>query len=79
MNQLYVLTEELLVKIKELDPIDDSELMHYLSGEVQHLINRIDHNRVLSSEEKDIVKIRKETTYAFIKFYSYMILCDSEK
>ena len=71
MDQLL---RELVQASEQLDPHRDRQLVEYLCGEVQHLINRIESGRALDTEEQEELELRKSTVKAFIDFYSIYML-----
>lgn len=76
MNQLYGNLEELLGAIQRLDPINDSELIEYLTGEVQHLINRTQcrNASALTTEEAEELRFRREMIEIFKMFYAFLLI-----
>ena len=76
MSQLSVLLEELKSKIETLSDNNDSDLIQYLCGELQHLINRIDLNRRLDVSERSELRQRETLRRVFAQFYAYMIIND---
>ena len=76
MSQLSVLLEELTSKIETLSNNNDSDLIQYLCGELQHLINRIDLNRRLDVSEHSELRQRENLRRIFAQFYAYMIIND---
>lgn len=74
MDQLSQLTEEFQRAIKELHPIRDHKLISYLSGEVQHLINRVEYGGTLRPDETQQLESRRDTVKIFKQFYAFMML-----
>lgn len=76
MSQLSVLLEEFTSKIEILSEINDRELIEYLCGEIQHLINRVDLNRRLNVNEQSELRQRQNLRRIFTQFYAYMMVND---
>ena len=76
MSQLSVLLDEFRSKIEILSETNDRELIFYLCGEMQHLINRIDLNRRLNVYEQSELRQRQNLRRIFAQFYAYMLVND---
>ena len=76
MSQLSVLLEEFTTKIEILSEVNDRELIEYLCGEIQHLINRVDLNRRLNVNEQSELRQRQNLRRIFAQFYAYMLVND---
>ena len=76
MSQLSVLLDEFTSKIEILSESNDRDLIQYLCGEIQHLINRIDLNRQLNIHERSELRQRENLRRIFAQFYAYMIIND---
>lgn len=72
--------EALLLRIEELRSsvgllgLGDQQLVEYLVGEVQHLINRVQSGRTLSPSEDEELRVRNCTVELFKLFYA-ICLC----
>ena len=74
MDQLSHLIEELHWSVSSLHPIRDQQLVKYLCGEVQHLINRVESGHPLSSDETQELASRRHTVKVFKAFYAFMLM-----
>ena len=76
-SKMDPLLEALIDRIDELHSsamfLRDDRLIEYLTGEVQHLINKVDHNMELDAAEEAELKQRNDTVELFKLFYTWLI------
>lgn len=77
MDQLFEKVTELKDLISILHHDTDPALIAYLNGEIQHLINRIRSNHLLTDDELQETWSREHMLSIFKQFYTYLLITDN--